>query len=168
MQHQNPPLTLTVQQPLSRALRVKGGMRYMQHTTNYNLPQWEASDTIKRSDVNGAMSTLDAAVKAVADTVAGGATVVYGSYVGNGKSGSLYPNTLTFAKKPLLVFIANDFQAVFLQGARYATAYYDANSGKTNFLSWYDTTLRWYANNAISQLNTNGDTYYYVAILENA
>lgn len=38
----------------------------MQHTTNYNLPQWEASDAVRREDVNGAMSAIDAALAGLA------------------------------------------------------------------------------------------------------
>ena len=43
----------------------------MQHTTNYSLPQWEASDTVKREDVNGAMSAVDTALTGLDAAVAG-------------------------------------------------------------------------------------------------
>lgn len=36
----------------------------MNHTTNYSLPQWEDADRVTRGDVNGAMSSIDAALAA--------------------------------------------------------------------------------------------------------
>ena len=36
----------------------------MNYTTNYSLPQWEATDRITRGSVNGAMSTIDSAIAA--------------------------------------------------------------------------------------------------------
>ena len=42
----------------------------MQHTTNYDLPQWEATDAVKREDVNGAMATVDAALKGLDSAIA--------------------------------------------------------------------------------------------------
>ena len=43
----------------------------MNHTTNYNLPQWEDTDAVRREDVNAAMSTIDAAIAG-----AGGAKLI--------------------------------------------------------------------------------------------
>ena len=34
----------------------------MNHTENYNLPQWETSDRVTREGVNNAMSSIDAAI----------------------------------------------------------------------------------------------------------
>ena len=48
----------------------------MQHTTNYNLPQWEAADAVKREDVNGAMTAVDAALKSAADAAAAAGRIV--------------------------------------------------------------------------------------------
>ena len=46
----------------------------MQHTTNYNLPQWEDTDAVKREDVNGAMSAVDAALTGLDAAIAANAS----------------------------------------------------------------------------------------------
>lgn len=43
----------------------------MEKTDNYQLPQWSKNDFIKMDDFNDAFSTLDGALKAQADAVAG-------------------------------------------------------------------------------------------------
>ena len=68
----------------------------MNHTTNYNLPQWEDTDAIKHSDFNNAMQNIDAAL-------AGAARIVVGSYVGTGEYGSEHPTSITFDSTPKLV-----------------------------------------------------------------
>ena len=42
----------------------------MNHTTNYNLPQWEDTDRVTRADMNAAMSTIDTAIKAAGGWIA--------------------------------------------------------------------------------------------------
>ena len=42
----------------------------MQHTTNYNLPQWEDTDTVKREDMNGAFAAVDTAIAAAGKPMA--------------------------------------------------------------------------------------------------
>ena len=43
----------------------------MTKTTNYQLPKWEKTDRIQMSDFNDMTATLDAALKANADAIAG-------------------------------------------------------------------------------------------------
>ena len=43
----------------------------MKKTENYALPQWEASDTVKRADVNAAMTAIEGALAECAHVVAG-------------------------------------------------------------------------------------------------
>ena len=43
----------------------------MQHTTNYNLNQWDATDRVTREDFNADNAAIDTALKANADAVAG-------------------------------------------------------------------------------------------------
>jgi len=55
------------------------------HTTNYNLPQWVATDPVLRTDFNAAFSAIDTAI-AAAVTAAASADqehVRVGSYTGN-------------------------------------------------------------------------------------
>ena len=42
----------------------------MTRTENYNLPQWEADDPVRREDFNGAMASIDAGLAAGAHTFA--------------------------------------------------------------------------------------------------
>lgn len=53
----------------------------MNQTANYQLPQWEASDPVKREDFNDAMSKLDTALSG-----AGGVQLSAGYYNGNGQA----------------------------------------------------------------------------------
>ena len=66
----------------------------MEHTTNYNLPQWEENDRITRDDVNGAMSAIDTAL----GTKAG---IVFGFYYGDG----VYPREINVGFKPRAVLL---------------------------------------------------------------
>ena len=43
----------------------------MTKTTNYQLPKWEKTDRIQMKDFNDMTATLDAALKANADAIAG-------------------------------------------------------------------------------------------------
>ena len=52
----------------------------MQHTTNYNLNQWEAGDRVTRADFNADNAKIDAALAAAAS---GGCRVVAGTIVGD-------------------------------------------------------------------------------------
>ena len=46
----------------------------MQHTTNYNLNQWEDADRVTRADVNADNAKLDAALTGLNDTIAANAS----------------------------------------------------------------------------------------------
>ena len=61
----------------------------MNHTTNYNLNQWEADDRVTREDFNADNAAIDAALKTIADSAGGGAKVAAGSYIGNGGTQSI-------------------------------------------------------------------------------
>ena len=63
----------------------------MNHTTNYNLPQWEDADRVTREDVNGALSAVDAAIKGVSDTAGAKAEFVYGTYISDEASEQFIP-----------------------------------------------------------------------------
>ena len=48
----------------------------MTKTTNYQLPQWEANDPVRREDFNAAMASIEEGIRS--------ASYVVGSYTGNG------------------------------------------------------------------------------------
>ena len=70
----------------------------MQHTTNYDLPQWEDTDRILREDMNGAMSIIDAAMAGLS----GGARVEEFHYTGQASVENVIPTVITFPEKPIL------------------------------------------------------------------
>lgn len=54
----------------------------MTKTTNYSLPQWEATDALKRSDFNEAMATIDTKIKVAANAAAAVSSlkIVWGTF----------------------------------------------------------------------------------------
>ena len=134
----------------------------MNHTTNYNLPQWEDTDRVTREDINGAMSVIDAALS-------GTAKVAAGRYNGN----STYNNqttqtfTLGFHPKAVLVVQSGRFfsshTALFTRD--YTITYGESKLGKITddgfqVGSGYDGS----GNDASTSLNSNSLFYTYLAI----
>ena len=66
----------------------------MNQTTNYSLPQWEASDRVTRGDMNDAMSAIDTALAVKCE-------IVFGKYTGNGS----YPRTIELGFTPKAVLL---------------------------------------------------------------
>ena len=134
------------------------------HTPNYNLPQWEASDPFKREDFNEAFSKIEDAL-----TGKGNCEIKTGTFTGTGGHGSAHPNTLTFEKKPdLLVIIGAWIIVVF--PAAYPNAGInmiigDSNNHYTAWTTWTGNTVHWYcATSDAAQCNANGVTYHYLAL----
>ena len=149
------------------------------HTTNYDLNQWEGTDKVLRTEFNADNAKIDAALQANAEAIAaeaaereaavtgkGNCTLVYGTYVGTGTYNSAGPNTLTFPGKPLAIFVARQYHFFSVRGATQALAYTNSNQQGTVGLSWGETSVSWAnSDNAGKQLNSAGDTYYYIALL---
>ena len=142
------------------------------HTTNYQLNQWEATDQVRRTEFNEDNAKIDAALKANAEAIetraektaleslgeqlaqaqASQLRVAAGSYVGTGGSGSGQPNSLTFAFPPQIVFIAENADqrgvagTVFLRGQSQSSGMGVSASGdQLGFqLTWSGNTLSWY------------------------
>ena len=85
------------------------------HTTNYNLNQWEATDKVLRTDFSEDNAKIDAALKTNADAIEtlegqmaavqagmGNCRAYFQSYVGNGGSN----RTFSFPFQPQLVIIS--------------------------------------------------------------
>ena len=62
----------------------------MQHTTNYSLNKFEATDRVTRDTFNANADLIDAALKSVSDAAAAASVVriTYGTYTGNGSTGT--------------------------------------------------------------------------------
>ena len=74
------------------------------HTTNYDLNQWEGTDRVLRTEFNADNAKIDAALKANADAVAaleatisqkGNCTVLHSTYTGDGWYGEDHPSGIS-------------------------------------------------------------------------
>ena len=134
----------------------------MNHTTNYNLNQWEAGDTITREDFNADNAAIDSAIKAVADAVAGGLRIVTGSYYGTGSGTS----RLSFDFTPQAVMIASSTESGFGIMLRPCGVMSQPNltSYKTT-VTWAAKAVSWSNSDSVSlQFNGNNVRYYWLAI----
>lgn len=106
----------------------------------------------------------------------GAARIETGTYVGTGKAGSLYPNSLTFRFEPTVVMLGGygvPNGVVFFKGMTETSVYANTFSQGIKF-ALSGTTLTWYNSSAgesesnttrqMGQLNMLGETYTYVAL----
>lgn len=154
----------------------------MEQTPNYALSQWDEQDRILREDFNANNAKVEQALAEQADTLAqhtaalakcGNCKIVYGSYTGNGNSGSDHPNRLTFSLKPLMVFVISP--STDYAGTDYCLrmtrpmAFAMLASGGANYentVVWGDRSVQWSnKKGSVYQFNSSGDVYNYVAFL---
>ena len=144
----------------------------MQHTTNYDLPQWEDTDVVTREDVNGAMTAIDTAVKAAA-TAAGAAgkgnvQMDVFSYYGAGTYGSANKTQISFPEPPaLFVILGINSLAVGRHGGDVLVFLYDSSYAASMYrvgISWNGSTASFYSSTRPEiQMNARG-TYYVYAL----
>ena len=142
------------------------------HTTNYNLNQWEATDKVLRTDFNADNAKIDAALAGLAGTAAEHTTAIAGlgncavehqSYTGTGAG----TKTLTFAHPPMLVVImTNNVLFVAVRGAP-ALARNAGVGGTVVGVGWSGNSISWQVqdNNDLTCGET-GTTYQVTALLE--
>lgn len=93
--------------------------------------------------------------------------VEYGSYLGTGTNGSGNQNELNFSFSPKFGIVhrksASDSASAFILFVKgvVASQTVAGSTGNTTTNTWMETSVRWYAANAESQMNTNGVEYYY-------
>ena len=152
----------------------------MNKTANFQLTQWEKTDRILMEDFNRDNAAIDTALKASADKAAalqtalascGNCKIVYGTYTGNGKSGSANPNKLTFDGKPVLVIVQAqsnttnyDFHLRMIRGCGWAVGD-RGNYSYTNSVAWGDNFVSWTNDNAETQFNLQNSVYSYIALI---
>lgn len=148
-----------------------------------NVAPFQSTDEFTMAGFNGKISDINSGVDTeITSALSGFARIETGSYVGNGKTGSSNPNTLTFSFVPKILFIfQNNISSGFVRETAYSnmvimthvsviTSSYNTstNFGKAVYLTWDDNNKRvsWYstASNAECQGNTSGVTYTYIAI----
>ena len=145
------------------------------HTANYDLCQWEATDQVLRTDFNQDNAKIDAALASHAAEIAGfgNCQIETGSYVGAGDTS----NSLTFSGVPLLVFVqavsGNPCWGILLNGCEYVITYVAdqrdecVSTVTACTASWEGNTVSFYrhvSNYERNVLNGNGQTYRYVAL----
>ena len=139
----------------------------MNHTTNYNLPQWEDGDRVTRGDFNDAMSAIDGAIKAVSDNVPG---IVIGTYTGNGEESQ----DINLGFQPKAVLVTHSTGTIFhyinvpLFNGGLAMRGNPAKLSTYNILTVTSTGFRVYCHyisgsNTYINSNANTNTYYYIA-----
>ena len=152
----------------------------MNKTANFQLTQWEKTDRILMEEFNSDNEKIDTALKSSADGVAalqtalascGNCKIVYGTYTGNGKSGSANPNKLTFDGKPVLVIVQAqsnttnyDFHLRLVRGCGWAVGD-RGNYCYTNSVAWGENFVSWTNDDAETQFNLQGSVYSYIALI---
>ena len=160
------------------------------HTTNYNLNQWEATDKVLRAEFNEDNAKIDAALKSNADAIGtlegqmeavqagkGNCKIVYGTYAGTGTADVSGATTLTFSAPPLFVAVmpagtTDNMDAMYrlllIRGAAHGfttTATYEGTVTVTwsgNSVSWYNYGVPAY------QCNDSNQQYCYIALIDMA
>ena len=127
----------------------------MTKTTNYQLNQWAKTDRILMDDFNADNAIIEAALAKKPD-------LFLGSYQGRSKSGSNNPNTLTFPKPPLLVFImsASGAHMIMMRGCDQCP-----NNLGTVRVDWSKgNTISWWGSSSAIQFDL--ELYHYIAFLD--
>ena len=151
------------------------------HTTNYDLNQWEGTDKVLRTEFNADNAKIDAALKANADAVdsletqlvsglagKGNCQLWTTSYVGDDQVTYNSNNRITFPKLPVLVIIqgtnGGETMLILGQNTKYLTIMGTAYGGS---VTWEGTTMSWRVNttNPSDQFNLQGATYLVLALL---
>ena len=146
------------------------------HTTNYQLNQWEATDQVLRTDFNEDNAKLDAALAGLAETAAahgaalaehtsaltgkGNSLVYTTTYVGTGGSGQSNPVTVTLPSKPDLMIVTSGEHVMFYAGgSSTGRVWYSGGGGGYVNVSWNGSQISWYGNGGDQQMNSSGKTF---------
>ena len=129
------------------------------HTANYSLNQWEATDPVLRTDFNADNSKIDAALKSLNTTVQQHATQLsqqatalakcgsckfyYTTYTGDGQD----VLSLTFPQKPVIVFLYGDPNSNLII----------FRNASTTIFEGYGASLSW-SGNTLTMTNTRSNT----------
>ena len=89
------------------------------------------------------------------------------TYTGSGKFGSSNPNRLTFAKKPMVIFVhSNTSLMTLVQGMGISWAATNTGSSSAVSVTWSGNSVSWYGDQTYSQLSYNGAVYHVLALLQ--
>ena len=117
-----------------------------------------------RASADGAInSTLAAHAAGLAKR--GNCQIYTTSYVGNGKYGVDNPTTLTFPRKPLLIFILDTregYGTIMFQGC--AKSSHLESDRYACHITWQDNTVSWFGTDYLQHLNQSDKTYVVMAL----
>lgn len=151
------------------------------HTSNYQLNQWEPTDQVLRTDFNEDNVKLDSALNGLSTTAKqhgtqisqinqklptlGNCQIYQTTYVGNEEK----TISFTFPHKPMLIFVIGQTSAttLFAQQGVQTAAGRDSNYLGYNNFTWSGNSVSWTANAApVYQCNKDGETYLLLALLD--
>lgn len=152
----------------------------MNHTPNFQRPDWEEKDRIQMGDFNDMTAKIDTALAAERDarqsrdsTLAalvskrGNCQVYYTTYAGTGVYGRDTPTRRTFPGRPLAVFMGglNMSGMIFAVRGMTQVAPHSVGSGGVK-LYWRGNTFGLSNHiNAEAQMNVVGRKYFIVALI---
>ena len=142
----------------------------MNHTSNYNLNQWEPDDKIQRTDFNADNVKIDAALGTLAARLStrGNCRVVTGQYTGTGTFGEGNAKIFAFDKPIALLGVATSYGIIFTAPGCDG-AFCLCKGMSTLYSATWDGRKRVVFSSpasASSQLNHLGTSYFYFALLE--
>ncbi len=147
-------------------------------TPNYSLSQWSRDDRVLMEDFNADNAKIDAALGEHAAALAalteasprhGNCQIYITSYKGDGTNsenfGESHPNSLTFPKKPALVFIFTSTGGLQMTILPFNSTH-TVGSGNRTFtmhITWNGNTVTWYTDDVFFQSNWFNYTYHVFA-----
>ena len=150
------------------------------HTTNYNLNQWEAADKVLRADFNADNAKIDAALKANADGIAanaaelaehaaalagkGNCQIYFATHQGNGTETA----SVTFPYKPLLVTVVGGSYTLIMLRDGPCNCISTNGYGEGFSAVWSGNTVTWSGSPTYQICNSEYGQYPLVAFLEMA
>ena len=144
----------------------------MTKTTNYQLPKWEKTDRIQMKDFNDMTATLDAALKANADTAAaasaavahcGNCAIYQTTYTG----GDMTTPTITCPGKPMVLMVCESDGAPALIAWRGMPTTSTSSSSYEYTITWGERTVSWLlGKNLDGNMNWSGKQYHALVLLD--
>ena len=151
------------------------------HTANYQLNQWEATDQVLRTDFNEDNTKVDAALAGLAAvdqqheakmnqlnqqlSLRGNCQIYFSSYVGTGENYS----TLSFPHKPILLCVMDPENCYLVTALYGVTEVYSryGSGARIVKLEWSGNSVTWTGNeDPNAQCNVKGKTYFAMALLD--
>lgn len=115
-------------------------------------------------------------IKTLISTAQGSADIslkfVTGSYIGSWGNGISSKNSITFARKPLIVIIAKDNEPspsyfMFVRPSQIYSGFWNSGGGASQmYCEWGEKNLTWYSTIGSLQQGNDGYLYNYIALCE--